>query len=122
MRKAHSTNTINHRFLLKECALNYALDIIRGRWKTLILGHIANGVNRFSLLKTCMPGISDQVLGKQLRELEEAGIIVKQVFAEVPPRTEYSFTGKGRALMVILEQLTQWGDLYEAPVHTGDTA
>ena len=76
-----------------------------------MLIHIGEGNNRFSLLKSVMPGITDQTLGKQLKELEMSGLIIKTIIPEVPLRVDYSLTPKGEALLPILAQLSEWSDM-----------
>lgn len=108
MIKENSSNALNKAFLLSSCRINGALDIISGRWKALILIHIFEGVNRFSLLKTVLPTISDQALGKQLKELEADHLLIKEIIAEVPVRVDYHLTEKGLSLMPILTNLAEW--------------
>lgn len=111
MTKETSSNAVNKAFLWKSCKINAALDAISGRWKALILIHISEETNRFSLLKTVLPGISDQTLGKQLKELEKDGLLRKQIIAEVPVRVDYSLSKKGKALLPILADLSKWNDM-----------
>jgi DNA-binding HxlR family transcriptional regulator len=111
MIKESSSNALNKAFLLNSCRINVALDIISGRWKALILIHIFEGMNRFSLLKNVLPTISDQALGKQLKELEANKLLTKEIIAEVPVRVDYHLTEKGLALMPILTNLSEWYDL-----------
>lgn len=108
MIKENSSNALNKAFLLSSCRINGALDIISGRWKALVLIHIFEGVNRFSLLKSVLPNISDQALGKQLKELEADHLLSKEVIAEVPVRVDYHLTEKGLSLMPILTNLAEW--------------
>ncbi|MBC9932294.1 winged helix-turn-helix transcriptional regulator [Chitinophaga qingshengii] len=110
MIKENTSNAANRQFLYKVCRINGALDMIAGRWKGLILIHISEGQNRFSLLKQLLP-VSDQVLGKQLRELEADKLISKTVIPEVPVRVDYQLTEKGKAVIPILEALAEWRDL-----------
>ncbi|RBL88880.1 winged helix-turn-helix transcriptional regulator [Chitinophaga flava] len=108
MIKETSSNASNRQFLHSVCRINGALETIAGRWKALILIHISEQQNRFSLLKQMMPTVSDQVLGKQLRDLEMDGLISKTIIPEVPVRVDYSLTPKGEALLPILEALAHW--------------
>ncbi len=105
-----TSNFLNKTFLLHSCRINGALAVISGRWKALILIHISEEVNRFSLLKTVLPGISDQSLGKQLKELETDQLVYKEIIAEVPVRVDYHLTDKGLALLPILAELSEWYD------------
>jgi DNA-binding HxlR family transcriptional regulator len=114
MRKETSTNYINEEFLYETCELNSALSMISGRWKAQIVYSISKGNNRFTLLKTELPNISDQVLSRQLNELENHAILYKVVLPEfTPTRVEYHLTQKGRDVVPILEALCNWGKEYE---------
>lgn len=86
-----------------------ALKVIAGRWKAVILYHLFDGPRRLSALKAMMPGITQKVLIQQLREMEEHGLVSREIFAEVPSRVEYSATGLGLSLEPILLALCQWG-------------
>lgn len=113
MRKQQSTNFINEQFLLGVCELNSALSIISGRWKTQIVYSISEGDNRFNLLKKQLPNISDQVLGRQLKELEKHAILVKKDMPDtVPSGVEYVLTQKGLEVVPILRSLCEWGKKY----------
>lgn len=111
MIKETSSNAANKAFLFKSCRINAALDSISGRWKALILIHISEGTNRFSLLKQVLPGISDQTLGKQLKELEKDQLLSKTIITEVPVRVDYHLSAKGTALLPILADLSSWNDM-----------
>lgn len=92
------------------CRVNDAMDIITGKWKSLILLHlIYNGTSRFSDLKRGMPTITQKILTQQLRELEEEDIISRTVHPQVPPKVEYSMTEYGKTLQPILEAMHEWG-------------
>lgn len=113
MRKENSTNSINEQFLFQVCELNSALSVISGRWKSQIVYCISRGNNRFKLLKKELPNISEQVLGRQLKELETHAIIVKKSIPDtVPPGIKYVLTSKGNDLVPILESLCEWGKVY----------
>lgn len=110
MRKENSTNSINEQFLFQVCELNSVMAIISGRWKSQIVYSISQGHNRFHLLKNELPNISEQVLGRQLKELETHAIIVKKEIPEtVPAGIAYILTSKGLDLVPILESLCEWG-------------
>jgi len=111
MIKENSSNAVNKAFLYRSCRINGALDAISGRWKALIVIHISEGNDRFSLLKAAMPGITDQTLGKQLKELEASGLISKTIIPAVPARVDYTLTPKGQALLPILANLSEWSDM-----------
>lgn len=113
MRKETSTNAINEQFLFQVCELNSAIAMISGRWKSQIVYSISKGNNRFHLLKRELPNISEQVLGRQLKELETHAILVKREIPDtVPVGIEYLLTSKGNDLVPILENLCNWGKVY----------
>ncbi|MBC8070820.1 MAG: helix-turn-helix transcriptional regulator [Deltaproteobacteria bacterium] len=86
-----------------------ALKVIGGRWKVFILYFLFEGPKRLSELKRLVPAASQKVLVQQLRELEEHGIVHRKVFAEVPPRVEYTVTKLGVSLQPIISSLCDWG-------------
>ncbi|RWM21091.1 MAG: helix-turn-helix transcriptional regulator [Mesorhizobium sp.] len=86
-----------------------ALKVISGRWKAVILYHLFDGPRRLSVLKTLVPDITQKVLIQQLREMEEHGLIRREIFAEIPSRVEYSATPLGLSLEPILLALCEWG-------------
>jgi len=97
------------------CAIELTLDIIGGKWKPIILWKLAqNGVLRFSELKRSMGGITQKMLTQQLRELEAYEMVNRKVYAQVPPKVEYSLTKQGKSVMPILDIMCKWGtDYYE---------
>jgi DNA-binding HxlR family transcriptional regulator len=94
---------------LPKLPVERALKVIAGRWKPVILYHVFAGSKRLSELKRMMPGITQKVLIQQLREMEEHGLISREIFAEVPSRVEYSATELGLGLETILLALCRWG-------------
>jgi DNA-binding HxlR family transcriptional regulator len=92
-----------------KCPMVKALNVIGGRWKPIILHMLLEETMRFGQLRKKIPPVTQKMLTQQLRELEADGIIKRQVFAEVPPRVEYSMTAKGRTLEPILNDLYDWG-------------
>jgi DNA-binding HxlR family transcriptional regulator len=92
------------------CQVDDALDIIVGKWKPIILLHLMkNGTMRFSELKRSIPEITQKMLTKHLRELEDEDIIERVVYPQVPPKVEYSITEYGRSLEQILVDMHEWG-------------
>jgi DNA-binding HxlR family transcriptional regulator len=85
------------------------LSVIGGRWKTVILFHLNNRVLRFGELKRFIPGVTQKMLTQQLREMERDGLIDRKVYAQVPPKVEYSLTEFGRSLRPILNLMCKWG-------------
>jgi len=94
------------------CTVEATLDVIGGKWKPLILWHLGGDVLRFSELQKGLPGVNAKMLTKQLRELEEDGVIKRTIYPEVPPRVEYSITEFGKTLIPILQALCTWGAQY----------
>lgn len=95
------------------CEKEVTLSVIGGKWKLIILWHLGkSGTKRFNELRACIPDITQRVLTTQLRELEEDGVVHRQVYAEVPPKVEYSLTPRGESLIPILEQMYEWGKQY----------
>lgn len=95
---------------IQKCPVTYCMRIMGGKWKPIVLFLIARGVNRFGILQRGVEGISKQMLTKQLRELEADGILNRKIYAEVPPRVEYSLTDLGHSLMPIIACMKQWGE------------
>ncbi len=93
------------------CSVEAAIEAIGGKWKGVILYHLGS-TKRFNELRKLMPSVTQRVLTKQLRELEQDGIVLRTVYAEVPPRVEYSLTEFGRTLQPILAELEKWGGQY----------
>lgn len=98
----HTENSIN-------CPMVAVINIIGGKWKPIILHMLSEGVMRFGEMKKNIPPISQKMLTQQLRELEADGIVNRQVYAEIPPRVEYSLTERGITLTPILQELYAWG-------------
>lgn len=90
--------------------IDAAMDVIGGKWKSLIMYMLSDETLRFSeLLNKVRPKITQRMLTKQLRQLEEDGLVARKIYAQVPPKVEYSLTEKGNSLMPILDQLCLWG-------------
>ena len=92
------------------CGIGPAFDVIGGKWKAVILWELNAQAYRFGELKRLLPDISEKMLIQQLRELENDGIVHREVFHEVPPRVEYSATKLGATLNAALGPLADWGD------------
>lgn len=92
------------------------LSAIGGKWKILILWHLAVRTSRYGELRRQIPGITEKMLIQQLRELEHDGIIVRKAYPEVPPRVEYSFTEYGTSLFPVLRALCAWGSKHRERV------
>jgi DNA-binding HxlR family transcriptional regulator len=91
------------------CPVARTAEIISGKWTLLIIRDLVSGVKRFNQLERSLHGFSPKTLSERLRSLEEEGIIVRQTFAEVPPRVEYSLTEKGYDLVGVIESMRGFG-------------
>lgn len=89
------------------------LMLIGDKWKVLILRDLLEGTKRFGELKKSVGGVSQKVLTAQLRDMEDSGLVSRKVYAEVPPRVEYSLTDLGRSLQPILDAMRNWGIEYK---------
>lgn len=106
---------LKERINLREinCEKELTLAVIGGKWKLIILWHLGlEGTKRFSELKKMIPHITQKMLTNQLRELEEDRLVERKVYAEVPPRVEYSLTAYGESLMPVLRLMYDWGKQY----------
>lgn len=92
-----------------DCPMVKTINLIGGKWKPVILHMLCEGTLRFGEIKKQIPPVSQKMLTQQLRELEADGIVHRQVYAEVPPRVEYSMTELGNTLKPVLQGLYAWG-------------
>lgn len=99
---------------LPACPVETTLTLIGDKWKVLILRDLMPGIKRFGELKRSVGSVSQKVLTAQLRDMEESGLVDRKVYAEVPPRVEYSLTPLGRSLKPILDAMQSWGNDYKA--------
>jgi DNA-binding HxlR family transcriptional regulator len=90
-------------------ALDVTIEVIGGKWKALVLWNLRDGALRFTELTKAIPDISEKMLSLQLKQLETDHVIQREVFAEVPPRVEYSLTSEGLTLLPMLEEMARWG-------------
>lgn len=108
------------------CAVEAAVGLIDGKWKSVILFHLLSGTLRFGELRRHLANVTPRMLTNQLRELEEDGIVERKVYAQVPPKVEYSLSPLGRSMEPILLALKDWGDahlgLYGKPSVADDPA
>lgn len=108
MRKQRHTQYFN-------CPVEAAFDLVGGKWKAVLLFRIAEQTRRFNELRRILPGVTPRALTLQLRELERDGLISRKVYAQVPPKVEYSATAFGMTLFEPLAGLATW-----AQIHLGD--
>ena len=101
---------------LPACPVETTLTLIGDKWKVLILRDLMSGTKRFGELKKSIGTVSQKVLTAQLRDMEENGLVHREVYAEVPPRVEYSLTELGQSLKPILDAMWNWGEGYKSSV------
>jgi DNA-binding HxlR family transcriptional regulator len=95
-----------------KCPAETTLSVIGGRWKVLILYHLFQGVKRFSELQRSITGITQKVLTQRLREMERDGLLHREVYAQVPPKVEYSLTPLGESLKPVIAAMCEWGMMF----------
>jgi DNA-binding HxlR family transcriptional regulator len=95
---------------LSSCPVKVTVDVVSGKWKPLIIFCLKPGAMRYGELRKQVPGSTHKVLTEQLRQLERDQIISRKVFAQVPPKVEYSLTPYGRTLTPILQLMAAWGE------------
>ena len=93
----------------RACPAEMTVKLIGGRWKIVILWYLFQGVKRFSELQRAVTGVTQKVLTQQLRDMERDGIVTRKVYAQVPPRVEYSITPLGSSLKPVVEAMHRWG-------------
>ena len=101
---------------LPACPVETTLSLIGDKWKVLILRDLITGTKRFGELKKSIGTVSQKVLTAQLRNMEENGLVHRKVYAEVPPRVEYSLTELGQSLKPILDAMQNWGEEYKKSI------
>jgi DNA-binding HxlR family transcriptional regulator len=111
--KETSTNFENKTTLSGKCSQIYAANLIGGQWTLIICCQLAHGKMRFGELKKSIPNITERMLTLQLRKMEGNGLIIRTVYAEVPPRVEYNLTDIGKELIPILRRLGKWGEKHK---------
>jgi DNA-binding HxlR family transcriptional regulator len=104
------------------CPVEATLDVIGGKWKGVILYKLLERPRRFSELKRQLPTITQRMLTLQLRELEEDGLVHREIYKEIPPKVEYSLTEFGKTLEPILLAMLTWGDQYTSQIVTRKSA
>ena len=100
--------------ILPACPVETTLTLIGDKWKVLILRDLMDGTKRFGQLMKSIGNVSQKVLTSQLRDMEKNGLVIRKVYAEVPPKVEYSLTDLGRSLKPILDAMSSWGEDYKA--------
>lgn len=95
------------------CPVEVTLQMISDRWKVLIIRDLLSGTKRFGELRKSIGNVSQKVLTSNLRSMEDDGLIKRKVFAEVPPRVEYTLTDTGMSLKLVLDSMGKWGKEYK---------
>ena len=95
------------------CPVETTLTLISDKWKVLILRDLMPGTKRFGELKKSIGTVTQKVLTAQLRQMEDSGLLTRTVYAEVPPRVEYTLTDLGRSLRPVLDAMEAWGKAYQ---------
>ena len=98
----------NERF--GKCPFYTTQRLIQGKWAILILHYLSEGPLRFNALQHKMPKMTHATLSNQLKQLEAEGLIARTVYGDIPPKVEYSLTGRGKSLIPILDAMCEWGD------------
>ncbi len=98
---------------LPACPVETTLLLIGNKWKVLILRDLSQGTKRFGELRNSIGSVSQKVLTAQLRDMEDKGLVLRKVYAEVPPRVEYTLTETGNSLKPVLEAMIEWGSEYK---------
>lgn len=101
---------------LPACPVATTVGLIGNKWKLLILRNLLAGMQRFGELRKTIPGISQKVLTDNLRSMEDDGLLIRKVFAEVPPRVEYSLSELGDTMRPIIKEMETWGLGYQSLV------
>ncbi len=94
---------------VEPCPVEWTLYAIGGKWKCLILWHLKGRVRRFSELRRLIPRATQKMLTAQLRQLERDGLVERRVYAQIPPKVEYSISAYGQTLSPVLETMCKWG-------------
>lgn len=90
--------------------MTHCVSVIGGKWKPIILFVISKRIDRFGAMRRAIPNITKQMLTQQLRELEDDAVLNRKVFAEIPPRVEYSLTRRGKSLLSVIKAMRDWGE------------
>ncbi|MDD2895081.1 MAG: helix-turn-helix domain-containing protein [Aliarcobacter sp.] len=98
---------------IDKCAVETSIDVLAGKWKILILWYLKDEKKRFNELQKLLPRATQKMLIQKLRELENDGLVFREVYPVVPPKVEYSLTEYGKTLKPILKQLYIWGDIHK---------
>lgn len=112
MKHHRATNPAPKNVCDSPCPVSFAMSIIGGKWKCIVLFHLVDGPMRFGVLRRTIPSITQRMLTLTLRELEADGLVNRKVFEVVPPHVEYSLTALAKKLQPAMESLAIWGEYY----------
>lgn len=101
---------------LPTCPVEVTLKLMGNKWKILIIRDLLDGTKRFGELKKSVGNITQKVLTSNLRSMEESGLLIRKVYAQVPPKVEYTLTETGYSLKPILDSMAKWGDDYKSNI------
>ncbi|WP_058993469.1 winged helix-turn-helix transcriptional regulator [Sarcina ventriculi] len=101
---------------LPACPVEVTLKLMGNKWKILIIRDLLDGTKRFGELKKSIGNITQKVLTSNLRSMEESGLLIRKVYAQVPPKVEYTLTETGYSLKPILDSMAKWGDDYKSNI------
>jgi DNA-binding HxlR family transcriptional regulator len=111
-KKESSTNSLNNKVLTK-CPMSYTIEMIGGRWKTIILYQLRDAPLRFGQLKKMLPLITEKMLAQQLKQLEVDGLVVRDAKEIIPPHVEYYLSQSGKTLIPVLTSMAEWGQIHD---------
>ena len=120
MRKTSSANYENEQSIVSDCPITSTFRAVGGRWKLVIIWHLRRGALRYGMLKKAIPRVSEKMLTQQLKALTRDGWIARNDFGELPPRTEYQLTQRGKSFIPILEQVYDWGIEHGIAINADD--
>ena len=101
---------------LPACPVEVTLKLMGNKWKILIIRDLLDGTKRFGELKKSVGNITQKVLTSNLRSMEESGLLIRKVYAQVPPKVEYTLTETGYSLKPIVDSMAKWGDDYKSNI------
>jgi len=112
MKKSSNQDVTNINNMSNNCPVTAFVCLVGGKWKPIILFHLAKGPKRFGELDVRIEGLSRKVLTDQLKELENDGLVIRKAYKEIPPRVEYELTDCGKALAPVFDSMSNWSNYY----------
>ena len=105
---------------LPDCPIEVTLQLIGNKWKILIIRDLLEGTKRFGELKKSVGLITQKILTQNLREMEASGLVIRRVYAQVPPKVEYTLTETGYSFKSVLDSMIEWGTSYKVKLNSGE--